>query len=113
MAKKQVKKAKNIGIEASQPEGSCSSEKCPWHGHLKIRGRIFTGKVVSSKPANTAIISWNYYNYIPKYERYERRKTKIESHNPKCIDAKPGDIVKIGECRPLSKSKRFVVFEKL
>ncbi|MBI2580001.1 MAG: 30S ribosomal protein S17 [Candidatus Aenigmarchaeota archaeon] len=107
------KKTKDIGIEASQPEGSCGSEKCPWHGHLRIRGRIFTGRVLSSKPANTAIVSWNYHNYIPKYERYERRKTKIESHNPKCIDARPGDMVRIGECRPLSKSKRFVVFEKV
>ena len=107
------KKVNDIGLEAKAPAGVCDGEKCPWHGRLKIRGRVFEGKIVSSKPSNTAIISWNYYKYIPKYERYERRKTKIESHNPKCIDAKAGDMVRIGECRPLSKSKRFVVFEKV
>ena len=108
-----MKKINDIGLEAKKPGELCNSAKCPWHGHLKIRGRIFTGKVVSCKPSNTVIVSWNYYKYVPKYERYERRKTKIESHNPKCIDAKEGDIVKIGECRPVSKSKRFVVFEKV
>ena len=85
-------KTKDIGLEAKKPGNSCDSEKCPWHGHLKVRGRIFTGKVVSSKPANTVIVSWNYYKYVPKYERYERRKTKIESHNPRCIDAKAGEF---------------------
>ncbi|MDI6720866.1 MAG: 30S ribosomal protein S17 [Candidatus Aenigmarchaeota archaeon] len=107
------KDVNDIGIEAKAPKDACESEKCPWHGHLKIHGRIFTGKVVSNKPANTVIVSWNYYKYIPKYERYERRKTKIESHSPGCIGAKAGDTVRIGECRPVSKSKRFVVFEKV
>ena len=32
-------------------------------------------------------------------------------YNPQCVDAKKGDIVKIAECRPLSKTKAFVVIE--
>ena len=107
------KKKKNIGIEAKQPKESCSDVKCPWHGHTKIRGRIFQGTVVSAKGSNTAIVEWNYYNMVPKYERYERRKTKIAVHNPKCISAKIGDKVNIGECRPLSKSKSFTIFERV
>ena len=106
-------KAKNIGLDAKHPKGQCEGENCPWHGHLKIRGRVFSGTVVSAKGANTAIVQWNYYNFIPKYERYERRKTKIAAHNPKCISAKTGDVVQIGECRPISKSKSFVIFEKV
>lgn len=105
-------KPKNIGLDAKAPKGVCSSHKCPWHGHLRIRGRIFRGRVVSSKSVNTAVVQWNYYQYVPKYERYERRKTRIAAHNPTCISASAGDSVKIGECRPLSKSKSFVVFEK-
>src|SRR3989338_7024163 len=49
------KKINDIGLEAKKPGELCNSEKCPWHGHLKIRGRIFTGKVVSCKPSNTVI----------------------------------------------------------
>ncbi len=105
--------ANDIGLEAKEPKNDCSSSKCPWHGHLKVRGRIFKGVVVSSKPADTAIVEWDYYHYIPKYERYERKRTKKAAHNPGCINAKPGDTVRIAECRRLSKTKSFVVFEKI
>jgi small subunit ribosomal protein S17 len=106
-------KRKNIGIEAQPPKESCGSVKCPWHGSLKIRGRIFRGNVKASKALDTAIVEWNYYHYLHKFERYERRNTSIAAHNPKCIAAKPGDTVRLGECRPLSKAKRFVIFEKM
>ena len=48
-----------------------------------------------------------------KFERYEKRRTRIKVHNPECINAKEGDIVKISECRPLSKTKNFVIIENL
>ena len=41
-----------------------------------------------------------------------RMNSRITAHNPPCIDAKTGDKVKIAECRPLSKTKNFVVVEK-
>ncbi len=107
------KKANDIGLDASAPKGICNDKKCPWHGNLKIRGRTFRGLVVSTKPLLTAIVKWDYYNYVPKYERYERRKTRVAVHNPSCISAQVGDTVAIGECRPLSKSKNFVIFEKV
>ena len=113
MARTKTKiKIKDIGLDVAAPKSECKSEKCPWHGHLKVRGRTFRGTVVSSKSLGTAIVEWNYYIRVPKYERYERRKTRISAHNPECISAKPGDAVVIAECRPVSKSKRFVVVEK-
>ncbi len=106
-------KVRNIGIEAKPPEKTCKDVKCPWHGKLPIRGRVFVGKVVSDKASKTVIVRWDYHHYIPKYERYERRHTKVAAYNPECINAKEGDIVKIAECRPLSKTKKFVVIEKV
>ncbi len=41
------------------------------------------------------------------------RKTKVNAHNTACINAEEGDIVRISGCRPLSKSKNFVIVEKL
>ncbi len=103
----------DIGIDAKPPKESCNDELCPWHGHLKIRGRVFEGLVVSDKNPKTVTVEWNYNLYVPKYERYERRKTRVYAHNPPCINAKQGDKVKIAECRPLSKTKHFVVVEIL
>ncbi len=108
-----MKKLNNIGLDAKPPKDECDLETCPWHGHLKVRGRVFKGEIVSDKPLNTCIVQWHYYNYVPKYERSERKKTKVAAHNPPCINAKKGDKVKIAECRPLSKTKKFVVIEKL
>jgi len=107
------KKKKDIGLDVKEPEGVCTSIHCPWHGKLKVRGRIFKGTVTSVKPMNTAIVKWNYFQRIPKYERYERRKTSVSAHNPECIKLKTGDMVTVAECRPLSKTKKFVVVEKV
>ncbi|MBR9682323.1 MAG: 30S ribosomal protein S17 [Candidatus Aenigmarchaeota archaeon] len=104
---------KNIGIEAKQPENTCEDSKCPWHGQLSLRGRVFTGTVVSNGGKNTVIVRWHYNYFISKYERYERRNTSVSAYNPDCINAKKGDIVKIAECRPISKTKSFAVIEKV
>jgi len=53
----------------------------------------------------------DYFHYVRKYNRYEKRSSKYHAHNPSCIQAKVGDMVKIAECRPLSKTTTFVVVE--
>lgn len=115
MAKKDAKKkgARDIGIRANPPAQRCEDPKCPWHGTLPIRGQVIEGKTVSIKAQRTAIIEKEYLQLIPKYERYERRRTRIVAYKPDCIDLKNGDFVRIAECRPLSKTKHFVVVEKL
>ncbi|MDI6798619.1 MAG: 30S ribosomal protein S17 [Candidatus Aenigmarchaeota archaeon] len=102
---------KNIGIDAKPPERVCSDPKCCWHGKLPIRGKVIEGIVVSAKAQKTAIVKREYFHYIPKYERYERRHSRIAAYNPECISAKEGDRVRIAECRPISKTKAFTVIE--
>lgn len=110
---KKEKTHRDIGVDASPPKSSCTDVKCPWHGKLPIRGRIFTGKVISDKAAKTVVIEWGYHQFIPKYERYERRRTRLVAYSPVCVNAAVGDDVRIAECRPLSKTKHFVVIEKV
>ena len=101
---------KNIGIpDIEPPKSTCDDPKCPWHGHVKVRGSILTGIVVSSKMHRTVVVRHDYLYYVKKYRRYEKRHSKIHAHNPPCINAKEGDIVVIGETRPLSKTVSFVV----
>ncbi len=99
----------SIGLNISPPKGVCEDSKCPWHGSLPVRGRVFSGIVKTAKATNTVVVEWKYNLYYPKYERYARKKSTVSAHNPKCIRANEGDKVVIAECRPLSKTKGFVV----
>ena len=80
---------------------------------IKTRGRTFQGKVVSAKAQKTVTVEWNRRVYVPKYERYQIKRSKVKAHNPEDMDAKEGDEVIIKECRPLSKTKKFIVVEVL
>ena len=106
-------KTRNIGLGIKAPKKGCDDANCPFHGSLKVRGRSFTGVVVESKGYKTATLEWPRQVFIPKYERYEKRKTRIRVHNPPCINAKKNDIVKVIETRPLSKTKNFVIIQKM
>lgn len=44
-----------------------TDKKCPFTGDVSIRGRILTGRVVSTKMTRTIIIRRDYLHYIPKY----------------------------------------------
>ncbi len=97
--------------EIEAPKEKCNSPKCPFHGTLSVRGRIFVGKVISDKMTNTVSVEWERIVKVPKYERYMTKRSRVKAHNPSCINAKLGDEVIIGECRPLSKTKKFVVLQ--
>jgi len=101
-------KTKEIfGIKAPQKE--CNDKKCPFHGVLNVKKKSFIGTVVSDKMHNSAVVEWSRKIYIPKYERYSYKRTKITVHNPECIDAKEGDVVKIYATRPISKKIHNVI----
>jgi len=105
---------RHIGIQGVKaPAKECKDDKCCWHGKLPVRGRVFQGEVVSDKASKTVVVQWGYSGFVPKYERYERRHSSVVAYNPECISAKKGDVVKIAECRPLSKTKSFIVIEKV
>jgi small subunit ribosomal protein S17 len=106
-------KARNIGIDVKAPKESCTDKKCPFHGTIKIRGRQFTGLLIGKDAHKTATVEWSYSVNVPKYERKETRRTRLHVHNPACINAEIGEIVRIAQTRPLSKTKNFVIIENL
>ncbi len=103
---------RDIGLPVRQPQKDCSDTNCPFHGNLSVRGRILEGVVASDRMSGTVVVRRDYHHYVPKYLRYERRRSRIMAHNPPCIEARVNDKVKIMECRPLCKSVSFVVIEK-
>ncbi|MBD3209316.1 30S ribosomal protein S17 [Candidatus Woesearchaeota archaeon] len=80
--------------------------------NTSTRGRTFTGIVTSGKMRRTVTVAWTRRYYLPKYERYEKRRTKVKAHNPDVIDARVGDTVTVMETRPLSKTKHFTIIKK-
>ena len=79
---------------------------------LSLRGAVLEGTVVSVH-GKTAVVQMNYIHKVRKYERLEKRRRKIHAHVPDGLVAlKQGDVVKIAECRKISKTKSHVVIPK-
>ncbi len=78
-----------------------------------VSGGQFTGKVVSNKMEKSATVRWEYAENVPKYERKERRNTKITVHVPEDMEVEEGDAVRVGETRPISKTKSHIIIEKV
>lgn len=90
----------------------CKDRFCPIHGDrkLKLHGKVFEGKVKTKLPKRVKI-EFERILKIPKYERYEKRKTKIHARFPDCLnkEIEEGDFIRIEETRPISKMIHFVV----
>ncbi len=100
-------------MEKKKTKEQSKNEKFPAKmekNSVVTRGRIFQGKVIRKFPKRITI-EFDRTVYIPKYERYMVKKTRLHARLPEHIDANIGDFVKIQECRPLSKIIHFLVLE--
>jgi small subunit ribosomal protein S17 len=70
------------------------------------------GTVVSDKMDKTVVVTVERNFIHPVYGRIVRQKSKYVAHDEK-DECKVGDVVKIFETRPLSKTKRWRVSEVL
>ena len=72
--------------------------------------RTKVGRVVSDKADKTVTIMLERLVKHPLYGKYIKRSTKVHAHDEdnSCGE---GDLVKISECRPLSKTKSWRVVE--
>jgi ribosomal protein S17 len=78
------------------------------------RGRIFEG-IITKKFPKRIVLEFERMIYVRKYERYARLKTKIHARLPDSMEKEinVGDLVRVHECRPLSKIIHFVVISKI
>ena len=74
--------------------------------------RTLQGRVTSSKAAKTVTVSVDRQEQHGVYGKLLRRSTKLHAHDEKA-ECHEGDLVRIAECRPLSKTKHFRVVEVL
>ena len=107
---------KNVGLGFKTPElaikGTYVDKKCPFTGNVSIRGRILKAMVISAKMKRTVVVRRDYLQYVSKYRRFEKRHKNMSVHCAPCFEnVGEGDIVTIGQCRPLAKTVKFNVLE--
>ncbi|MBX9877347.1 MAG: 30S ribosomal protein S17 [Candidatus Obscuribacterales bacterium] len=68
------------------------------------------GEVISNKMDRTVTVAVQNHTSHPKYEKVIAQTNKFKAHdeNNSC---QIGDVVRIRECRPLSKTKRWLVID--
>lgn len=107
------RRARDIGLDVRAPKGRCEDRHCPFHGRLPVRGQIIEGTVVSTAMQRTAVVERILLHFVPKFERYEKRRRRYLAHAPPCLAVPIGHRVRIAETRPLSKLVRFCIVEDL
>ena len=70
--------------------------------------RTLTGKVVSDKMDKTITVMIERRVKHPIYGKFVKRSTKLHAHDEQ-NECKIGDTVSVRECRPLSKSKTWML----
>lgn len=70
------------------------------------RRQIKTGQVVSDKMDKTIVVLVTYLRKHPIYQKTVRRSSRFKAHD-ETNEAREGDLVRIVESRPLSKTKRW------
>jgi small subunit ribosomal protein S17 len=98
-------------VTAEELRALAASGADPKMAGIRLHGKEFVGTVISDKATKTVTVEWERRRLVPKYERYEKRYSRVYAHNPPVIGARLGDTVRIQETRPLSKTKNFVVVE--
>ena len=71
-------------------------------------GRILQGTVVSDKADKTVVVEVERRVQHPLYKKFIRRRKRFHAHD-ETNEYKAGDLVRIQECRPVSKTKSWTV----
>lgn len=75
----------------------------------KLKGYTDKFCPVSTKMHRTLVIRREYLHFVPKYNRYEKRHKNLSAHVSPAFRVEEGDLVTVGQCRPLSKTVRSFV----
>lgn len=74
--------------------------------------KVYTGNVVSDTMDKTVTVSVSSLYQHPLYKKTVKRTIKLKAHDEQNV-CKAGDRVEIKESRPISKTKRWVVINRL
>jgi small subunit ribosomal protein S17 len=77
--------------------------------------QIYSGIVVATnqKDTKTVSVEITFHHRHPKYQKVIKSRKKIKAHNEENLLLRDGEKVIIKAGRPYSKTKRFLVVEKV
>jgi small subunit ribosomal protein S17 len=75
-----------------------------------VSRRTVVGRVVSDKMEKSISVLVETREQHPIYKKYLRRSTKFHAHDA-ANECQIGDLVRIEECRPISKTKTWRLVE--
>ncbi|MDA9614443.1 30S ribosomal protein S17 [Pseudomonadota bacterium] len=79
---------------------------------MSTNPRQLTGVVISDKADKTITVKIERKVKHPTYGKIMKRSTKVHAHD-ELNSAKIGDLVTVQECRPLSKSKTWMLLSDI
>lgn len=77
---------------------------------MEVKRKTRVGRVVSDKMDKTVVVAVETLWRHPLYKKTIKRMVKYKAHDAK-NQCHEGDIVRIGETRPLSREKRWRIME--
>jgi small subunit ribosomal protein S17 len=101
-------KAKRAELRASQP----APEAQPAREHGPGKPKVRQGIVVSDKAEKTIVVRVDIARRHKRYHKILRSSMTLHVHDER-NDAHPGDTVRVQECRPMSRTKRWRLLEVL
>ena len=104
----QPKKIAKVKQKEAPKPASATKRNTP----IAIRGRIFECFVTKKFPTRV-VAEFERTVYVPKYQRFYKKKTRLHARLPSTITIDVGDYIRVQECRPLSKIIHFIVIEKV
>ncbi len=102
----QVKNTSSKSSLSSAGRTLVSAQKKPRLSLKRGKVRAVTGQVISNKASKTLSVLVYRLMKHKKYKKYIRKKSVFKAHDER-EQAQTGDMVRIYETRPLSKTKRW------
>jgi small subunit ribosomal protein S17 len=101
---------KTKSADARKAAPAAEEMHAPEHG--PGRPKVRQGVVVSDKGEKTITVAIDVVKRHKRYHKIMRSTVKLYAHD-EANDAHPGDTVRVQECRPMSRSKRWRLVEVL
>ena len=95
-----------------ESEQTTTAQTAPANAERGNRRRVKQGRVKSDKMDKTIVVVTETRVPHPVYQKVVRQSTRFKAHDEK-NEAKAGDLVRIQECRPMSRDKRWRLLEIL